>query len=140
MAPDQIQTSRRAKKHPMTKKRIAAFAGLAVLPVILALWLAGFDVSYQLGNYVVSDNAVVAADVYQASAPAAGQIADLLLDVGDSVEKGQGVANLVAAGPAQPVAPLPPRLTTFVRAPGPGTTVHLKVLRGQSGTAGPMDA
>src|SRR5205085_6753111 len=83
----------------MSRKRIALFAGLAVLPVILALWLAGFDVSYQLGNYVVSDNAVVAGDLYQASAPAAGQIADLLLDVGDSVEKGQGVANLMTGAP-----------------------------------------
>ena len=120
----------------MTKKRIAAFAGLAILPVILALWLAGFDVSYQLGNYVVTDNAVVAADVYQASAPAAGQIADLLLDVGDSVEKGQGVANLMTGAPAQAPIAMPPRLTTFVRSPGAGTVTHLNVVRGQSVTAG----
>src|SRR5436190_11429446 len=136
MAPNQFQTSRRAKKHPMTKKRIVAFAGLAVLPVILALWLAGFDVSYQLGNYVVSDNAVVAADVYQASAPAAGQIADLLLDVGDSVEKGQGVANLMTGAPAQAPIAVPPRLTTFVRSPGAGTVTHMNVVRGQSVTLG----
>jgi multidrug resistance efflux pump len=120
----------------MTKKRIAAFAGLAILPVVLALWLAGFDVSYQLGNYVVSDNAVVAADVYQASAPAAGQIADLLLDVGDSVEKGQGVANLMTGAPAQAPLAIPPRLTTFVRSPGAGTVTHMSVVRGQSVTAG----
>jgi multidrug resistance efflux pump len=120
----------------MTKKRIAAFAGLAILPVILALWLAGFDVSYQLGNYVVSDNAVVAGDLYQASAPAAGQIADLLLDVGDSVEKGQGVANLTTGAPAQAAIAIPPRLSTFVRSPGAGTVTHMNVVRGQSVTAG----
>jgi multidrug resistance efflux pump len=120
----------------MTKTRIAAFAGLAVLPVILALWLAGFDVSYQLGNYVVTDNAVVAGDLYQASAPATGQIADLLLDVGDSVEKGQGVANLMTGALAQPPLAAPPRLTTFVRSPGAGTVTHLNVVRGQSVTVG----
>ncbi|HEY3107292.1 MAG TPA: efflux RND transporter periplasmic adaptor subunit [Chloroflexota bacterium] len=120
----------------MTKKRIAAFAGLAILPVILALWLAGFDVSYQLGNYVVTDNAVVAGDLYQASAPAAGQIADLLLDVGDSVEKGQGVANLMTGAPAQAPLAAPPRLTTFVRSPGAGTVTHLNVVRGQTVTVG----
>ena len=120
----------------MTKKRIAAFAALAILPVVLARWLAGFDVSYQLGNYVVSDNAVVAGDVYQASAPAAGQIADLLLDVGDSVEKGQGVANLMTGLPAQAPIAVPPRLTTFVRSPGAGTVTHMNVVRGQSVTAG----
>jgi multidrug resistance efflux pump len=116
----------------MTKKRIAAFAGLAILPVILALWLAGFDVSYQLGNYVVSDNAVVAGDVYQASAPTTGQISDLLLDVGDSVEKGQGVANLMTGGPGQAIAPAPARLTTFIRSPGAGTVTHMNVVRGQT--------
>jgi multidrug resistance efflux pump len=120
----------------MSKKRIAAFAGLAVLPVILALWLAGFDVSYQLGNYVVTDNAVVSGDVYQASSPAAGQIADLLLDVGDSVEKGQGMANLLTGATAAPVLPAPPRITTFIRSPAPGTVVHMNVVRGQSVTAG----
>ena len=120
----------------MTKKRIAAFGGLAILPVILALWLAGFDVSYQLGNYVVTENAVVAGDLYQASAPAAGQIADLLLDVGDSVEKGQGVANLMTGAPAQAALAAPPRLTTFVRSPGAGTVTHLNVVRGQTVTIG----
>jgi multidrug resistance efflux pump len=119
----------------MSRKRIALFAGLAILPVVLALWLAGFDVSYQLGNYVVTDNAVVVGDVYQASAPTAGQVNDLLLDVGDSVEKGQGLASLLAAG-AAPGASLGPRLTTSVRSPAPGTVVHLNVVRGQSVTAG----
>src|SRR5579884_3261242 len=73
----------------MSRKRIALFAALAILPVVLALWLAGFDVSYQLGNYVVTDNATVTGDVYQASAPTAGQVNDVLLDVGDPVEKGR---------------------------------------------------
>lgn len=119
----------------MSRNRIILFAGLAILPVVLALWLAGFDVSYQLGNYVVSDDAVVQGEVYQASAPAAGQVNDLLLDVGDSVEKGQGVANLLAAGVGQG-AGIVPRLTTSVRSPAPGTVVQLSVVRGQSVTAG----
>lgn len=115
----------------MSKKRIAMFAGLAILPVVLALWLAGFDVSYQLGNYVVSENSYVAGDVYQASAPSAGQVNDLFLDVGDSVDKGQGVANLISMATL-----VPARVTTNVRSPAPGTVVHLNVVRGQSVTAG----
>ena len=119
----------------MSRGRIALFVVLAVLPIVLALWLAGFDVAYQLGNYVVTDNAVVVGDVYQASAPAAGQVADLLLDVGDPVAKGQGVANLLTAGPAAVPLPLS-RMTTNVRSPAPGTVVHLNVVRGQAVTAG----
>jgi multidrug resistance efflux pump len=119
----------------MSKGRIALFVALAVLPIVLALWLAGFDVAYQLGNYVVTDNAVVAGDVFQASAPAAGQVSDLLLEVGDPVEKGQGVANLVSVSPAALALPLG-RITTNVRSPAPGTVVHLAVVRGQAVTAG----
>jgi multidrug resistance efflux pump len=119
----------------MSKGRIALFVALAVLPIVLALWLAGFDVAYQLGNYVVSDNGVVVGDVYQASAPAAGQVADLLLDVGDSVEKGQGVANVVSAAPAALALPFG-RTMTNVRSPAPGTVVHVNVVRGQAVTAG----
>src|SRR5262245_13914982 len=119
----------------MSRGRIALFVALAVLPIVLALWLAGFDVAYQLGNYVVTDNAVVAGDVFQASAPAAGQVSDLLLDVGDPVEKGQGVANLVTASPAALALPFG-RITTNVRSPAPGTVVHLAVVRGQAVAAG----
>lgn len=124
----------------MSRKRIAAFAALAVVPVILALWLAGFDVAYQLGNYVVTDNATIAGDTYQASAPASGQIADVLLDVGDSVDKGQGLASLISGAPAptgaQPQVLLPLRTTTNVRSPAPGTIVRLNVVKGQSVQAG----
>jgi multidrug resistance efflux pump len=117
----------------MSKGRIALFVGLAVLPIVLALWLAGFDVSYQLGNYVVSDNGVVQGEVYHASAPAAGQVSDLFADVGDSVEKGQGVANLLTAAPAA----LPfGRTSTNVRSPALGTIVHMNVARGQAVAAG----
>src|SRR5579884_2880172 len=126
----------------MSRKRIALFAALAIIPVVLALWLAGFDVSYQLGNYVVTDDATVTGDVYEASAPTAAQVNDLLLDVGDPVEKGQGVANVLASGGPAPAGaavatgPLAPRLTTAVRSPAPGTVVHLNVVRGQNVTAG----
>lgn len=117
----------------MSKGRISLFVGLAVLPIILALWLAGFDVSYQLGNYVVSDNGVVQGEVYHASAPASGQVADLYAEVGDAVEKGQGVANLLTAAP--PALPFG-RTSTNVRSPVIGTVVHMNVARGQAVTAG----
>ena len=110
----------------MTRKRIAVFVVLAVLPIVLALWLAGFDVSYQLGNYVLTDSAVIAGDVYHASAPTSGQVTDLLADVGDPVEKGQGLASLFA----------PQRISSSVRAPAPGTIVQMSVVRGQSVAAG----
>jgi multidrug resistance efflux pump len=124
----------------MSRKRIAAFAALAIVPVILALWLAGFDVAYQLGNYVMTDNATISGDTYQASAPASGQIADVMLDVGDSVDKGQGLASLITGAPvaagAQPQVLLPLRTTTNVRSPAPGTVVHMNVVKGQSVQAG----
>ncbi|TAK23331.1 MAG: HlyD family efflux transporter periplasmic adaptor subunit [Chloroflexota bacterium] len=119
----------------MSKQRIALFTGLAILPIVLALWLAGFDVTYQLGTYVVSDNAVITGDIYQASAPAAGQINDLLLDVGDPVERGQGLASLLT-GVTTSVSPFGARAMTNVRSPAPGTVVHLNVVRGQTVSAG----
>ena len=118
----------------MSKQRILLFSVLAIVPVLLAMWLAGFDVSYQLGNYVVTDNAFVAGEVHQASAPAAGQVTELLLEVGDSVEKGQNLANLSMPVPA-PAIPSP-RINTGIRSPAPGTILHLNVVRGQSVTLG----
>ncbi len=118
----------------MSKQRIILFSCLAVIPVLLAMWLAGFDVSYQLGNYVVTDNAFIAGDIHQASAPAAGLVTDLLLDVGDSVEKGQNLASLSMPVPTPAISS--PRVNTSIRSPAPGTILHLNVVRGQSVTLG----
>ena len=118
----------------MSKQRILLFSCLAVIPVVLAMWLAGFDVAYQLGNYVVSDNAFIAGEVHQASAPASGQVTELLLEVGDSVEKGQNLANL--SMPVPTPAASSPRVNTSIRSPAPGTILHLSVVRGQSVTLG----
>ncbi|MBM4418611.1 MAG: HlyD family efflux transporter periplasmic adaptor subunit [Chloroflexi bacterium] len=116
----------------MSKQRIALFVVLALLPIVLALWLAGFDVSYQLGNYVVSENAVVSGDLVQASSPTAGQIQDVLIEVGDPVDRGQELVRVVTfSGTAPPL-----RSSAPVRAPGAGTIVQMNMLRGQSVAAG----
>lgn len=115
----------------MSRTRIALLSVIGVVPVALALWLAGFDISYQLGNYVISDDAVVTGDLIQASAPAGGQITDVLVDVGQSVEPGQSLATLAAnATPGQPAG------LARVRAPFGGTILALPVARGQSVEAG----
>lgn len=119
----------------MTRTRIALLAVAGVIPIVLALWVAGFDVAYQLGHYVVSDNAVVTGDLIQASAPSAGQVTDLLVAVGESVERGQALVAL-AAGPVSSSATASSRLATRVRAPAEGTVVSIPVERGQTVSAG----
>jgi len=120
----------------MTKTRIALLSVAGIIPVILALWVAGFDVAYQLGHYVVSDDAVVAGDLVQASAPSTGQVVDLLVDVGEPVERGQALVSLAAGSPAVAQPSIGPRLATRVRAPSEGTVVFLPVERGQTVSAG----
>jgi len=120
----------------MTKTRITLLAVAGVIPVVLALWIAGFDVAYQLGHYVVSDNAVVTGDLIQASSPSAGQVTDLLVNVGEPVERGQALVSLAAGSAALGPASTSLRLATRVRAPSEGTVVFLPVERGQSVSAG----
>ncbi|MBI2941952.1 MAG: efflux RND transporter periplasmic adaptor subunit [Chloroflexi bacterium] len=117
----------------MSKKRIALFGAAAVAPILLAIWLAGFDIFYQFGSYVNSDNAFVAGELAQVAAPASGQVSDLLAEVGDPVAKGQPLAAVVASGP---LGAGPARLSAAARSPAQGTLVFLGVMRGQSVTLG----
>ena len=41
----------------MSKRKIAMYAAIAIIPLIAALFIAGFDPNYELGNYVTTDNA-----------------------------------------------------------------------------------
>ena len=116
----------------MSRTRIGIYAAISLIPLVAALWIAGFDPNYLLGNYVTTTDAFVTGDLVQASAPAGGQVTKILTDVGDNVQSGQTVAYLVE--PAQPTTRLP--LVPQVRAPGAGTVVHLSVLVGQNIAAG----
>jgi multidrug resistance efflux pump len=116
----------------MSRTRIGIYAAISLIPLVAALWIAGFDPNYLLGNYVTTTDAFVTGDLVQASAPAGGQVTKILTDVGDNVQSGQTVAYLVE--PAQPTTRLP--LVPQVRAPGAGTVVHLSVLVGQNVAAG----
>jgi len=113
-------------------KRIALYAGLSVLPLIAALWIAGFDPNYVLGNYVTTSNAFVTGDLIEASAPANGEVTRILSNVGDPVHNGQIVVYLATLPQAGSVLPVIPQ----VRAPAAGTIVHLDVLVGQRVTMG----
>lgn len=116
----------------MSRKRIALYAGLSLIPLIAALWIAGFDPNYVLGNYVTTTSAFVTGDLIQASAPANGEVTRILSNVGDPVHTGQIVvylSTLPQAGSGLPVIPQ-------VRAPAAGTIVHLSVLVGQRVTVG----
>lgn len=120
----------------MTKTRIGLLGVVGVIPIALALWVAGFDVAYQLGNYVISDNAMVAGPLVHASSPGSGQVVELLVEVGDSVQRNQPLATIGAgaAGLGQGVSSS--RTTTVIRAPEEGTVVRVPVARGQTVTAG----
>jgi multidrug resistance efflux pump len=120
----------------MTRTRIVLLAAAGIIPVVLALWIAGFDVAYQLGHYVVSDDASVLGDRVEAPAPTGGQVLDLLVEVGQPVQEGQPLASL-SAGPFGAAQSAPsPRLATRVRSPSSGTVLFLNVVRGQNVSAG----
>jgi len=110
-----------------SRKRIVLYACISLIPLIAALWVAGVDPSYVLGNYVTTSDAYVTGNLIQASAPASGEVTDLLAKVGDPVHSGQVLAYL--AVPPQNARELP--LVPQVRSPGLGTVVHLSVLVGQ---------
>jgi len=123
----------------MSTKRITLLGIAGVIPIILALWIAGFDINYQLGNYVISDSAVVAGDLVQAPSPAAGQVTELLSNVGDRIQTGQPlvvVTSSPAGGAAPAGAAAPAKTETRVRAPADGTLVFMTVTRGQAITQG----
>lgn len=116
----------------MSRKRIALYSGLSILPLIAALLIAGFDPNYVLGNYVTTSNAFITGNLIQASAPANGEVTRILSNVGDPVHSGQIVAYLATL--PQPDRQLP--VVPQVRAPSAGTIVHLSVLVGQRVTVG----
>lgn len=116
----------------MTRTRIAIYAALSILPLVAALWIAGVDPNYLLGNVVSTTNAYVTGDLVQASAPVNGSVTKIVTQVGDPVSTGQTVAFLESPPQASVHGPLVPA----VKAPGAGTIVHVSVVVGQDVTTG----
>jgi cobalt-zinc-cadmium efflux system membrane fusion protein len=108
------------------------YAGLSILPLIAALWIAGVDPNYLLGNDVTTTNAYVYGDMVQVSAPLDGTITKILTQVGDPVSAGQTVAYLESPAQGSNRGPIVPA----IRANGTGTLVHLAVVVGQTVTQG----
>ena len=115
----------------MSRKRIALYVGLCLIPLIAALSIAGLDPGYLLGDYVTSSSAYVTGDLVQVGAPTNGSVTRITTNVGDPVESGQALAYLIE--PPQP-GRLP--VVPSVRAPVPGTIVRMSVLQGQNVTQG----
>jgi len=115
----------------VSRKRIALYVALCLIPLIAALWIAGLDPGYLLGDYVTSTSAYVTGDLIQVGAPTNGSITRITATVGDPVETGQALAYLIA--PPQP-GRLP--VVPSVRSPVPGTIIRLPVLEGQNVTQG----
>ncbi|HLH72496.1 MAG TPA: efflux RND transporter periplasmic adaptor subunit [Chloroflexota bacterium] len=116
----------------LSRKRIILYACISLVPLIAALWIAGFDPNYVLGNYVTTSDAYVTGNLSQASAPASGEVTQLLTSIGDPVHPGQVLAYLAVPPQSNRELPLVPQ----VRSPAPGTVVHLFVLVGQMVSAG----
>ena len=63
----------------MTRGRIALYAALSILPLIVALWIAGVDPNYLLGNDVTSTSAYVNGELTLASSPVGGSVSRFLV-------------------------------------------------------------
>jgi multidrug resistance efflux pump len=117
----------------MSRKRIALYVAICIVPLVAALWIAGVDpANYVFGNYVTTNTAYVSGDLIQVSAPSPGSVTRILANVGDPVQAGQTIAYLSTQPQASNDRPVFPP----IRAPRGGTIVHLAVLVGQSVQSG----
>ncbi len=105
----------------MSGRRIALLALIGLVPIAIALWVAGFDIYQQIGRYVVAEG-VVAGEEAIVTAPADGQVADVRVAVNQQVQAGQTLFRLIGPGGAQ----------VNVTAPRAGTAVEVSTLVGQS--------
>ncbi|CAA9222438.1 MAG: hypothetical protein AVDCRST_MAG77-752 [uncultured Chloroflexi bacterium] len=110
----------------MTRKRIALLVGVALAPLLAGAIMALVDVWRNASFFVTTRDAHVAARIVNAQAPAAGQVGQYLVRVGDVVEEGAVVAWM--SGPA--------RVRLNVRAPLAGTVLNLPTDEGAAIGAG----
>ena len=112
----------------MSRKSIALYTAICIVPLVAALWIAGVDpTNFILGNYVTTNDAYVSGDMVQVSSPSGGVVTRILANVGDPVQTGQTVAYLSI--PAQAIDQRP--VFPPIRAPSGGTIVRLSALVGQ---------
>jgi multidrug resistance efflux pump len=125
----------------MTRKKLGVYIAIALVPLLIGVALAGWDVWRESTLYVKTKDAQVAAPMVSAQANVAGRLGDFTVDVGDVVSQGDVVASLNTApapAPAGVAASVlsPSRLTVNVRAPVSGTVISKATLSGASVTPG----
>lgn len=99
-------------------RRVILWSGLIVgLGLVAAL---GYRYWYQpTYDFVDTDDALVAGSLVRVAAPAAGQINDLYVDVGDGVKKGDALATLKVVSNAPSVAAAPSVTRVLARVTSP---------------------
>src|SRR5262245_23030870 len=124
----------------MNRRRVAFYASIALVPLLIGTALAGWDIWRESSFYVKTKDAQIAAPVVNAQATVAGRLGQYLVDVGDVVAQGDVIASLSAVpAPAAPGAAQvagPSRLTVNVRAPVSGTVISKAAPSGASVSAG----
>lgn len=113
---------------------------IAILIVILgALGFAGYRYWYQpTFDFFNTTDASVTGSFVRVAAPATGQINDLFINVGNSVNKGDVLATIkvVSAAPSGAAGPSVPRLLARVTSPISGTVTVRNVSVGETIAAG----
>lgn len=126
----------------MTKRRVAVWASIALIPVVIGVALAALDVVRQNGAYIVTKDAQVMAPMLQVPAPLAGQVTQMMVEVGDIVEPGAHLATLIASTSAAASAATGTstlnRFGVNVRAPVAGTVLTVSSTVGASVNAGQL--
>jgi multidrug resistance efflux pump len=122
----------------VTKKRVLTVVIVALIPVLIGVSLAVYDVWRSTEFYVISRDAQVMVPTVTVSAPVAGQVTRLVVDVGDTVQPGDLIASLSTipgAGTAA-AATGSSRFLVNLRAPAAGTVLSTVGGMGASVTAG----
>ena len=120
----------------MTKKRIVTLVLAAVIPLLIGAAIAGFSIWYDNNNYVKSTTARVSGSQVIVSSPGSGDILELPLDVGDTVQQGQTLA-MVDLSPQQVLAgPSEGDVRAPIKAPIDGTIIRRYVHVGERAAAG----
>jgi multidrug resistance efflux pump len=125
----------------MTRKRIAIYVLVGLVPILVGAGLAAFDIWRQGSFFVTVKDAQVSVPMLGVPAPSAGRVAQLMAEVGASVEPGDVVAVLESSGGSAGTtgatgAAVPGRMRVNVRSPVAGTVLYHAVQLGASVTAG----
>ncbi len=113
----------------INRGNVGLWIGGAVGLLLLGMVVAGYDLWSSAYYYASTDNAHVEGTLVQVGAPGPAQVADLAVQVGESVAAGQSVATLQLSGSVG-------RTNVHLRSPKAGTVVSLPVRAGQLVDAG----